>query len=222
MNQPFHFEDLHVGDRWQSRARTITEADVVAFAGLTGDYDPLHVDHEFVKHTPFGKPIAHGLLGLSFLAGLGSHFPMVQTVAFVSVRNWEFLRPVFIGDTVHAVNEIAELKENGHRRGTVVWKRQLVNHRGEVLQQGTFETLVARKDSPKSVTAKAPAAAKVPATAKPPTTVRSPSAATRRKGTNPEAPKSKPRKTSGRSSLRDKVQQDKVEKEKRRKEKGST
>lgn len=216
MNQPFHFEDLHVGDRWQSRARTITEADVVAFAGLTGDYDPLHVDHEFVKHTPFGKPIAHGLLGLSFLAGLGSHFPMVQTVAFVSVRNWEFLRPVFIGDTVHAVNEIAELKENGHRRGTVVWKRQLVNHRGEILQQGIFETLVARKVSSKSaaakapVTTKAPVAGKAPATARVPAPAKAPSAAktppaARRKTATPEAVKTKPRKSSRRQNLGEKA-----------------
>lgn len=186
MNQPLYFEDLHVGDRWQSRARTITEADVVAFAGLTGDYDPLHVDHEFVKQTPFGKPIAHGLLGLSFVAGLGSHFPMVHTVAFVSVGNWEFLRPVFIGDTVHSVNEVAALKENGRRRGTVVWKRQLVNHRGEVLQQGTFETLVARSGTSK------PVAAKVAATP------------TRRKSAAMEPAKPKPRKTSRRSTTKDK------------------
>jgi acyl dehydratase len=156
MNQPLYFDDLHVGDRWKSRSRTITEADVVGFAGLTGDYDPLHVDHEFVKQTPFGQPIAHGLLGLSFVAGLGSYFPMVHTVAFVAVRNWEFLRPTFIGDTVHAVNEVAELKESGRRRGVVLWKRQLVNYDGQVVQQGIFETLVAR--SPTKIAGAEPAA----------------------------------------------------------------
>ena len=158
MNQTLYFEDLHVGDRWQSRGRTITEADVVNFAGITGDYDPLHVDHEFVKQTPFGKPIAHGLLGLSFVAGLGSHFPMVHTVAFVAVRHWEFLRPVYIGDTVLAVNEIAELKDLGRRRGTVLWKRQLVNQQGEVLQQGLFETIVSKSPTTTAATEKATAA----------------------------------------------------------------
>jgi acyl dehydratase len=144
MNQPLHFEELQVGMVWHSRGRTVTEADVVCFAGLTGDYDPLHVDREFAKQTPFGQPVAHGLLGLSLVAGLGSNFPMVHTVAFVSLKNWEFLRPVFIGDTVHAVNEVAELRENGRRRGVVVWKRQLVNQSGAVVQQGLFETLVAK------------------------------------------------------------------------------
>ena len=188
MNQSLYFEELRVGDRWQSRARTITEADVVSFAGLTGDYDPLHVDHEYVKQTPFGKPIAHGLLGLSFVAGLGSHFPMVHTVAFVAVRNWEFLRPAFIGDTVHAVNEVTETKDAGRRRGIVLWKRQLVNHRGEVLQQGTFETLVARAPATKAAPAK-------PATG-----------STRRRGAVAESAKAKSPGTSRRSRSKEKEQ----------------
>jgi 3-hydroxybutyryl-CoA dehydratase len=144
MSEPLYFEQLRIGDRWKTRARTITETDVINFAGLTGDYDPLHVDREFAKQTPFGQPIAHGLLGLSFVAGLGSHFPAVQTVAFVSIQNWQFLLPAFIGDTVHAVIEITHLKDSSRRRGTVLWRRQLVNQKGEVVQQGTFETLVAK------------------------------------------------------------------------------
>ena len=98
-----HFEDLHVGDCWQSRARTITETDVVNFACMTGDFDPLHVDHEFAKSTPFGKPIAHGLLGLAWVAGLGSDSPSVNTAAFLSIERWEFHRPAHIGDTVRAI-----------------------------------------------------------------------------------------------------------------------
>jgi acyl dehydratase len=157
MDEPLHFEDLQVGMVWRSRGRTVTEADIVNFAGLTGDYDPLHVDREFAKQTPFGQPVAHGLLGLSLVAGLGSHFPTVQTVAFVGLKNWEFLRPVFIGDTVHAVNEVSELRENGHRRGVVVWKRQLVKQSGEIVQQGYFETLVAKAQATDVRAAKPPA-----------------------------------------------------------------
>lgn len=144
MNESLYFDELSVGDRWKSRARTVTEADVVNFAGITGDYDPLHVDHEYARQTPFGKPIAHGLLGLAFVAGLGSNYPAVNTVAFVGIREWEFLKPIFIGDTIHAVNEIVELNANHRRRGAVIWRRQLVNQRGEVIQQGIFETFVAR------------------------------------------------------------------------------
>ncbi len=138
-----HFEDLSVGDRWTSRARTITETDIVNFAGLTGDYNPLHVDREFAKTTPFGKPIAHGMLGLSLLTGLGSHCPAVHTLAFVAIRDWRFLRPVFVGDTVHVVNEVVEKNQNGRPAGQVIWKRQLINQEGNAVQSGTLETLVA-------------------------------------------------------------------------------
>lgn len=138
-----YFEDLSVGDRWTSRARTITETDIVNFAGLTGDYNPLHVDHEFAKTTPFGKPIAHGMLGLSLLTGLGSHSPAVHTFALVAIRDWQFLRPVYVGDTVHVVNEVVEKNQNGRPAGQVIWKRQLINQKGDVVQSGTLETLVA-------------------------------------------------------------------------------
>jgi acyl dehydratase len=139
------FEDLGVGDRWTSQGRTITETDVVNFAGLTGDYDPLHVDREYAAGTPFGKPIAHGLLGLSFVAGLGSHSPSVATVAFVSIQNWEFRRPAHIGDTVHVRSEILATRPNGRRCGGVTWKRELINSEGLVVQSGVFETLVSTK-----------------------------------------------------------------------------
>lgn len=146
VSQSLFFEDLQVGDRWRSRARTITETDVVNFAGMTGDYDPLHVDHEFVKQTPYGRPIAHGLLGLSFVAGLSSQAPAVNTLAFAAVRDWEFLAPIYIGDTVHVVTEVISKDNNGRRSGRVIWKRQLVNQHGGVVQSGVFETLVSLQE----------------------------------------------------------------------------
>lgn len=140
------FEDLQVGQKWTSRGRTVTETDVVNFACLTGDFDPLHVDHAAAQDSPFHQPIAHGLLGLAFVAGLGSNFPVVRSVAFVAIRHWEFQRPIFFGDTVTAVNEVLELHAKGKRRGHVVWLRQLVNQRGELVQQGQFETIVACRE----------------------------------------------------------------------------
>jgi acyl dehydratase len=142
MSRPLYFDDLKIGDSWQSRARTITEADVVNFACITGDFDPLHVDHEYARETPFRKPIAHGLLGLSWMAGLSTTAPSVKTAAFVSIREWRFLQPAFIGDTVHVVTEVTELTPRGRRRGLVVWRRKLINQQGTVLQEGILETLV--------------------------------------------------------------------------------
>jgi acyl dehydratase len=146
VTEALFYEDLQAGDRWTSRGRTITESDVVSFAGLTGDFDPLHVDHEFAKQTPFGKPIAHGLLGLSFLAGLASQCPAVRTLAFSSLRDWQFVAPVYIGDTVHAVTEVVDKSTNGRRSGRISWNRQLVNQDGLTVQSGIFETLVEVRD----------------------------------------------------------------------------
>ena len=143
MSGLLYFEHLQIGDRWISPARTVTESDVVLFAGLTGDYDPLHVDHQFALQSPYRKPIAHGLLGISWVAGLSSHYPRVCTLAFVSITNWQFRLPLYIGDTVHAVTQVMEKQPHGRRCGQITWQRELVNQDGAAVQAGSFETLVA-------------------------------------------------------------------------------
>ncbi len=142
INQALTYEDLVVGDSWTSLARTITETDVVNFACLTGDFNPLHVDREHARGTPYKRRIAHGLLGLSFMAGLGSFSPYVETAAFVQILNWRFEKPIYIGDTVHVVNEVIEKRQNGRRRGHVIWRRRIINQRNEIVQEGDIETLV--------------------------------------------------------------------------------
>ncbi len=142
---PLGFEDLQLGDRWVSMERVVQEADIQQFADLTGDRDPLHTDPVYAANGPFGKPIAHGLLGISFLAGLSSNAPSVRTNAFVSIRSWDFSRPVYAGDRVHVVTEVIDLRPQGRRRGEVHWYRQLVNQDGLKVQEGIFITLVARR-----------------------------------------------------------------------------
>jgi acyl dehydratase len=143
-DQPLTFDDVAVGDTWTSPARTITETDVVQFACLTGDFNPLHVDREFARSTPFGQPIAHGLLGISYVAGLGSHSPRMATLSFLKILEWNFLQPIFFGDTVHVETEILAMEPKARgRRGEVTWKRSLVNQRGEIVQEGRTLTLVA-------------------------------------------------------------------------------
>lgn len=140
---PLCFDDLRVGDEWVSPARTVTEADVVAFAGLSGDFNPIHVDHESARAGAFGRPVAHGLLGLAMTSGLGSHSPRVATLAFLAIEQWNFVKPIAFGDTIHVQTRIESITPKARgRRAEVVWKRRLVNQQGEVVQEGLTRTLV--------------------------------------------------------------------------------
>lgn len=139
------FEDLNVGETWSSPGRTVIDADIVNFACHTGDFNQLHVDAEFAATTVYRRPIAHGLMSLSWAAGLGSNYPRVNTLAFSAIRDWEFLRPVYAGDTLHAETEVKDKRPTGRRSGKVAWLIKVVNQKGEVVQQGIFETLVATR-----------------------------------------------------------------------------
>ncbi len=143
--EPLAFEQLNIGDKWTSAERTIAAGDLQSFAELTGDHDPLHTDPQFAANGPFGKPVAHGLLGLSLLAGLSTKAPYVLTAALVDIRSWSFTKPVFIGDVVQAVTEVIDLKPRGRRHGEVHWYRQLLNQKGEKVQDGILVTLVSRR-----------------------------------------------------------------------------
>src|SRR5271167_2668102 len=94
------FDDVKVDDEWESVGRTVTEADVVNFAGISGDFNPIHVDHDAAAKGPFRKPIAHGLLGLAITSGLTSQHPRVDTLAFLCILEWKFLQPIAFGDTI--------------------------------------------------------------------------------------------------------------------------
>ena len=145
MNEPLAFEQLNIGDKWTSAERAIVAEDLQSFSDLTGDHDPLHTDPQFAAKGPFGKPIAHGLLGLSILAGLSSKAPSVLTAALVDIRSWSFSKPVYVGDMVHVITEIIDLKPRGRRHGEVHWYRQLINQNGEKVQDGILVTLVTRR-----------------------------------------------------------------------------
>jgi 3-hydroxybutyryl-CoA dehydratase len=138
-----YFDDVQVGQEWESLGRTVTETDVVNFAGLSGDFNPIHMDHEFCKKTVFRKPIAHGLLVFSMGSGVGMMFPPMRTLAFVGIKDWQFLDPVYIGDTirVHTMVEAKEERARG-RRGIITWHRRILNQHNKVVEEGTIITLV--------------------------------------------------------------------------------
>jgi acyl dehydratase len=138
-----YFDDLAIGREWESSGRTVTETDIVNFAGLSGDYNPIHVDHEFAKSTPFRRPIAHGVLVMAIGSGLGTNSPPVRTVAFLGVRDWQFKAAVFAGDTIRVRTKVLSTEVRGRgKRGEVVWQRTIINQEGKVVQEGVTVTLV--------------------------------------------------------------------------------
>lgn len=137
------FDDLAVGQEWESGGRTVTEADIVNFAGFSGDFNPIHIDHEFAKGTPFRRPIAHGFGVFSIASGLSIMAPPVRTIALLRVKFWNFVLPVFVGDTIRCRCRVVEktLKGRG-KRGEVLWYRGIVNQDGKVVQEGEVATLM--------------------------------------------------------------------------------
>lgn len=137
------FDDLAVGDEWESPRRTITAADVVLFAGLSGDFNPIHVDHDAAGRGPFGRPVAHGLLGMAVASGLMSQAPRMETLAFLGIVEWRFHHPILFGDTIRGLSRVEALEPGGNgRRGVVTWHRRVLNQEDRVVQEGRTQTLV--------------------------------------------------------------------------------
>lgn len=142
-----YFQDFQLGDTVVSAGRTITEADVVAFAGLSGDYNQIHTDAEYARQGMFGRRVAHGLLGLAIASGLAARLGFIEgTVLAFRELTWKFSRPVFIGDTVHVKATVAALKEMPRLGGgAVTLDVQLLNQKDEVTARGQWVVLVASR-----------------------------------------------------------------------------
>ncbi len=143
----YYYEDLRVGQEFTGPRRTITEADIVGFAQLSGDWNPLHTDEEFARTGRFGARIAHGLLTLSAVTGLMDRAGLFDgtAVAMLGIE-WRFERPVFIGDTIGFRMRIDSLRPTSDGRYGVVGRTfEVVNQRGERVQEGSLPLLVARR-----------------------------------------------------------------------------
>ena len=151
LSQPhgLYFEDYNIGDKAVTPTLTITEGDIVAFAGLSGDYNEIHTSEQYSQNARFGKRIAHGLLGLSIASGLAFQLGFMRdTVDVFRGLEWEFTGPILIGDTIHAELEIIELKPVPRLgNGRVTFKIQLKNQRDEVIQRGNWSLLVRSKNA---------------------------------------------------------------------------
>jgi 3-hydroxybutyryl-CoA dehydratase len=142
-----YFEEFQVGEVVVSAGRTITETDVVTFAGLSGDYNQIHTDAEYAKDTMFGRRVAHGLLVLSIASGMAAQLGFIEgTVIAFRELTWKFSRPVFIGDTVHLEAKVTELKPIPRLGGgSVILQVGVINHQGEIAARGTWNALIASK-----------------------------------------------------------------------------
>jgi acyl dehydratase len=143
-----YFEEFSAGQTIKTLSRTVGEDSINAFAGLTGDYNQIHTDAEFAKNTPFGQRIAHGLLGLSVAVGLIMRTGLLEgtVIAFREIQEWKFVKPIYIGDTVHAVLTIAETKALPRiGGGALIAHVEVRNQKDETLQKGTLNLLVMSK-----------------------------------------------------------------------------
>jgi len=143
-----YWEEWEVGKSFETAARTVTETDVVNFAGISGDYNPLHINEEYCKKTQFGTRIAHGPLVYAISAGLlfQLHLYDDTLIAFLGFESLKFTKPVKIGDTIFARITVTEVTETSKPdRG--VMKRQLhvINQHGEIVQDGIQAFLMKRK-----------------------------------------------------------------------------
>jgi acyl dehydratase len=142
-----YFEDFAVGDALVSARRTITEADVVLFAGLSGDFNPLHTDELYGQTTPFGTRIAHGLLVVAVGSGLVNQAGWFEgtTLALLEMTT-RFVRPVHFSDTVHQRLEVVARKETSRPdRGVVTFGATILNQRGEGVVEGQHVVLLRRR-----------------------------------------------------------------------------
>ncbi len=144
----WYFEEFQAGQKVATSSRTVTEADIVGFAGLSGDYNGIHVDADYAATTPFGKRVAHGLLGLSIASGLAVQTGIMEgtVLAFREITEWKFSNPVFIGDTLHVEMEVLETKALPRLGGgSVNISLEVVNQDNKSVMKGRWNVLIVSK-----------------------------------------------------------------------------
>ena len=144
-----YWEEWKIGAEFVTSARTITETDIINFAGISGDYNPLHIDEEFCRNTQFGTRIAHGPLVYSIATGLifQLHLYDDTLIAFLGFDSLKFTNPVKIGDTIHARVEVIEKRETSKPdRGIMKRLLQVLNQNDEVVQEGVQAFLLKNRN----------------------------------------------------------------------------
>ncbi len=141
------YEEFELGAIYDTQARTITETDVVTFAGLSGDFNPLHTDAEAAKNTPFGERIAHGMLTVAISTGMANMTGlMAGTTIALMEQNIKYKGAVKFGDTVRLQMEVIEKRETSKPdRGIVKLAARVLNQRDEVVVDMVWTQLMKRQ-----------------------------------------------------------------------------
>jgi acyl dehydratase len=145
---PLYFEDIEVGFRFETPSRTVTEADLAVFTGISGDFNPLHTDAVYAAKSIYGERIAHGALVLAVATGLRQRVGLFDgtLMGLLEIRSWRFLAPVLIGDTIHIVNEVTELRPTSKPdRGVMVHRVEVVKQDETIAAQGELVLLLRRR-----------------------------------------------------------------------------
>ena len=151
MNRGLTFDQFEVGAAFASSARTVTETDVVAFAGLSGDFNPLHTDSTFAAATPFGERIAHGMLIAAMATGMANWTGIFEGTTLALMEQLiQYKGPVRFGETVHLELTVAEKKPTSKPdRGIVIFATRVINQDGQAVLDGKW-TLMMRRDTVES------------------------------------------------------------------------
>jgi acyl dehydratase len=139
------YEDLVEGQTFVSKARTVTESDVVGFAGLSGDFNPIHLDRESTKDGMFGERVAHGILGLAMATGFLDSLGLFKESmgAMLGIEDWRFVAPILFNDTIHLELTIESKRLTSKGTSGVVRRRlRLINQHGAVVQDGIITVLI--------------------------------------------------------------------------------
>lgn len=146
IRQSLYFEDFYVGQTFVTKARTITEADVVNFAALSWDHNRLHTDAQYASQSPYGKRIAHGLLGTVAHTGLAYQLTEESLVALLEMT-WQFKQPIFIGDTIRVRQVVKDMRPvSAGDKGIVTFEKKVLNQNEEIVQTGTTTVLLIKKE----------------------------------------------------------------------------
>ncbi|RNI19534.1 MaoC/PaaZ C-terminal domain-containing protein [Flexivirga caeni] len=141
------FEDFEEGQVFRTQGRTITDADLVTFAGWSWDTNPVHTDAEHSASGRYGEPIAHGALGLSVALGLASRLGIFEScsIALLGIDGWRFEHPIVAGDTVHCAVRITSVRATSSGEAGILDREfVLTNQHGTVVQRGNIGLMVAR------------------------------------------------------------------------------